>query len=448
MGAGKMAKDTLVLTAAALMMRLLALAFQSWLAQRIGAEGLGLWQLVLSVNVFSATLAISGIRFTATRLVSEELGRRGGGDAGGAVARCLLYAVSFGCAACLLTYFGAAPIGFLWIGDARTVPCLRIFAFTLPLISVGSVLNGVFIARRQAWKSAAVQTAEQCAGIGFAVLLLRGVPGGDIAAEAAALARGNLMADALTLILALSLYLLAPPGRARRRGKGLAGRMLHIALPLALSAYARTGLSTLEHLLVPRMLRRSGLSSAGALSGYGTVTGMVFPLISFPACLLVAAAELTVPELTAAQVRGDLPGIRLAVRRRLRFAAAYSLAVALFLLLSADALADLVYHDASAGPWIRLLAPLVPVMYLDIVTDGCLKGLGQMLRSMSVNVGEAMIGLLLALTLLPRFALTGYAAMLYLCELWNFGMSFALLRKITGLRLLPRARKNAGRPEG
>ena len=58
------------LTAAALLMRLIGLFYQAWLAQRIGAAGLGLWQLVMSVNVFSATLAISGIRFTTTRLVS------------------------------------------------------------------------------------------------------------------------------------------------------------------------------------------------------------------------------------------------------------------------------------------------------------------------------------------------------------------------------------------
>lgn len=448
MVAGKMAKDTLLLTAAALLMRLLGLIYQSWLARRIGADGVGLWQLVLSVNVFSATLAISGIRFTATRMVSEELGRADGGNAGGAVARCLLYAVSFGCAACLLTFFGAAPIGFLWIGDARTVSCLKTFAFTLPLISVGSVLNGVFLARRQAWKSAVVQTAEQCANIAFVMLLLRGVPGGDLAAETAALARGGLAADALSLLLAAVLFLLAPPDHARNRQKGLTGRMLRIALPLALSAYARTGLSTLEHLLVPRMLRRSGLSSGAALSGYGTITGMVFPLITFPACLLIAAADLTVPELTAAQVRGDQAGIRRTVRRRLRLAAVYSLAVSLFLFLCADALAALVYHDAAVGPWIRRLTPLIPVMYLDIVTDGCLKGLGQMLQSMSVNVGEALIGLLLATTLLPRFALPGYVAMLCLCELWNFCMSFALLRRITGLRLLPPPKKRAGRPEG
>ncbi len=449
MGEGRrIAKDAAVMTAAALLMRLIALWYQSWLSRRIGAAGIGLWQLVQSVNILSATLAISGIRFTTTRLVSEELGAPDGGSVRGAVARCLVYAVLFGCIACLLTFFGAEAIGFLWIGDARTVVCLRIFSFALPMLSVSCVLNGALIARGQAWKCALIQTLEQCVNVCAVMLLLQRVPSGGLARSCAAVARGNVLADAFSLLLAAVLFVCAPSERDRGGRGRITGRMLRIALPLAVSAYARVGLTTLEHLLVPRKLRQSGLSADGALAGYGTVSGMVFPLIAFPACLLNAVAELTVPELTAAQVRGDEGRIRSTVQRILRFAGVYSLAVALFLFLCADALGALVYHSASVGRWIRLLVPLVPVMYLDIVTDGCLKGLGQMMRSMRYNIGEALIGLLLVMTLLPRYALRGYLAMLYICELWNSSMSFARLCRVAGLHPLLRTTKSAGHPSG
>lgn len=447
-GFRKLAKDTALLTAAAVVMRLVALGYQSWLARRIGASGVGLWQLVLSVNVFSATLAISGIRFTTTRLVSEELGSPDG-TAGGAVARCLVYALIFGCGACLLVFFSAVPIGFLWIGDARTVACLRTLSFTLPLISLSCVLNGYFVASGKAWKSALTQVVEQGVNVCAVMLLLRGERSGDLARCCAAIARGCLIADTASLLLAVGFFLTAPPSRAARGAAyGLTGRMLRLALPLALSAYARTGLSTLEHMLVPRKLRESGLSADGALSGYGVVTGMVFPLLFFPACLLNAASELCVPTLTAAQVRGDRRAIVHTVRKLLRFALAYGLAVALFLFLCAEPLGALIYHSAEVGRYLRLLAPLVPVMYLDIVTDGCLKGLGEMLRSMIFNVSEALVGLLFVVTLLPRFAMQGYLALLYFCELWNFTLSFTRLRKAAHLRLPGRAGKSAGYPTG
>ena len=115
----------------------------------------------------------------------------------------------------------------------------------------------------------------------------------------------------IILMLGLSLMALAYVLDRRRYGggeeseRGLTGRMLRIAVPLALSAYARSALTTLRHMLVPRGLRAAGWSADGALSGYGVIQGMVLPVLFFPACIMGALAELIVPELTASQVRGD-----------------------------------------------------------------------------------------------------------------------------------------------
>ncbi len=432
-GVRKIAGDTAILTGAALLMRCVGLAYQSWLARRIGAAGLGLWQLVLSINVLAATLAISGIRFTATRLVSEERGN--GSSPGAAAARCLVYAVFFGCLACLLLYCGAECIGFLWVGVARTVQSLRTLAFTLPMIALSSVLNGCFIADGKAWKSAVTQTVEFTVNIAAVVLLLRRADSGDLSGCCAAIARGNLAADAASLALAAALSLSSLSGREIHSvpSRHLTGRMLRIALPLALSAYARTGLTTLEHLLVPKKLRAGGMGTEAALVGYGTVTGMVLPVIGFPSCLLAALAELSVPELTAAQVRGDTEAVRAAVRRLLKTGLYYSASVTLLLFLSAPAIGAVVFHSHEVGRYLRILSPLIPVMYMDIVTDGCLKGLGQMLRSMCYNISEALLGVAFVILILPRSGLTGFIVLIYLCELWNFSLSFSRLAEVTGL---------------
>ena len=438
-GFKKLAKDTALLTASSVLMRCIGLSYQVWLAGRIGAAGVGLWQLVLSVNVFTATLAISGIRFTTTRLVAEELGLGNAGGVGAVIGRCLGYAMFFGGASFLVQYLCAAPIGFLWVGDARTVESLRVLAFSLPMISLSCVLNGYFIASGRAWKSAAVQVAEQAAGIGCVGYLLGRTAAGDTAACCAAIAWGTVAADGFSLALIALLYLLD----RRRSGRGdagpdLTGRMLRIALPLALAAYARTGLTTLENLLVPRKLRAAGFSADRALAGYGTVTGMVFPIISFPSCLLNAVAELTVPELTAAQVEGRQDRIDRSVSRLLRWTLIFALFCAAFLFLCAEPLGYLIYRTQGVGHYIRVLALLVPFMYMDIVTDGCLKGLGQMLWSMCFNIAESLCGVALVFWLLPRWALRGYLFVLFFCELFNFTLSIFRLRQVSRFRILPR----------
>ena len=58
-------------------------------------------------------------------------------------------------------------------------------------------------------------------------------------------------------------------------------------------------------------------------------------------------------------------------------------------------LGQAVYHSDEAGRYIRLLAPLLPIMYTDMVTDGCLKGLGEQMWSMGVNILDSALGVLL-----------------------------------------------------
>ncbi len=438
----KLALDTAVMTASAIVMRCIGMAFQVWLVGRIGASGIGLYQLVASVNMLCATFAISGIRFTTTRLISEEIGSQSWGSIGRAIRRCVFYALFFGLSALAVLYLCAEPIGFLWVGDARTVLSLHIIALRMPFVSVASVLNGYLIAAGRAWKSAAVQFLEQIISIALVMLFLYRAPAGDLELACASVSLGGTLADVASLLLVSCVYM---HDRLRHRQRGdcsvkLTSRMFRIAVPLALSAYARTSLTTLENLLVPRKLRSSGLSANEALAGYGTITGMVFPIITFPSCLLSALAELVIPDLTEAQVRGDTGYIDRTVSALLRTALGFSLLTAGFIFSTAAPLGLLIYGDSSIGPYIQIFALLAPIMYMDIVTDGCLKGLGQMMHSMCYNIAEASIGVLLVIALLPRWALKGYIFVLFFCEIFNFTLSMRRLRKVARFSLLPRKR--------
>jgi stage V sporulation protein B len=204
-------------------------------------------------------------------------------------------------------------------------------------------------------------------------------------------------------------------------------------VPLALSAYARTSLSTAENLLVPRGLKAAGFSANGALSGYGTIQGMVFPIVFFPSCLLTSISELIVPELTAAQVSGKKDEIRKLVRMLLLRCLGYALFIAMMMFLLADMLADKIYDSPEAGLYIKIFAFLVPIMYMDMVTDGCLKGLGQQVWSMGFSILDATLGVILVWLLLPRYALTAYIGIIFFEEIINFSLSIWRLIKVTEL---------------
>ena len=279
--------NTALMTAASLLMRCIAMGFQGYLAGRIGAAGIGLYQLVMSVELLATTFAISGIRFAVTRLVSEELGLGRGRGVSGAMSRAGLYSLCFGTLAALALSLFAEQVGFLWIGDARTVRSLRILALGLPCIALSSVLSGYFTACGRHLEALAGASCGAVRRRGAGAFFLERSPAEDIELSCAAVCAGVTGADVLSLALMLLFYAHDRRRHASREGDSvrLTVRLLYTALPLAVSAYARSASSTLEHLLVPRGFRRSGLSADAALAGYGVIQGMAMPVIGFrPAC--------------------------------------------------------------------------------------------------------------------------------------------------------------------
>ncbi len=429
--------NTALLTGSSLAMSAISMAFQVWLAGRIGSAGIGLYQLVLSVAFLCTTFAVSGIRFAATRLVSEELGHERSWSVAAAMRRCFAYSLFFGLSAVAVLFSFAEPIGFLWIGDARTVKSLKLIAFSMPFLSLSSVMSGYFTACGRVWKPTVVHLGEQLITIGFVAYFLAHSPAGDIEKNCAAVMLGNVCGDVISFVCMLLFYLTdrhSVRDYSAQKLK-LTSRMLKVALPLAVSAYARSALSTLEHLLVPRGLKAAGFSADRALSGYGVIQGMVLPIVSFPACILMALAELIIPELTEAQVRGNDGDISKTVSSLIKKGLGYSSAVALVLFVFADKLGVRIYSSPEAGDYLRLLAPLIPIMYTDMVADGCLKGLGQQLWCMGINLLDALLGVLLVWQVLPVFALKGYICIIYFNECLNFALSIMRLRKVTKIRL-------------
>ena len=76
-------------------------------------------------------------------------------------------------------------------------------------------------------------------------------------------------------------------------------------------------------------------------------------------------------------------------------------------------------------------------MYVDMVVDGCLKGLGQQVWSMGINILDAGLGVLLVYTLLPVGALDAYIGIIYFNELLNLTLSCARLRRAVTSRARP-----------
>ena len=428
--------NALVLISVSLIMRTVAIYFNVYISNKVGAEAMGVHGLICGIYNFGITLATSGINLATTRMVSEMLGK-GQSDAKNKIMRtCLTYSLLFGTLAALLMFSLAQPIAYRWLDDGRCVTPLRILALSLPLIACSSALNGYFTAVRQVIKNAATVLIEQSIRISVTVILLTSVLPKGIEYACIALAGGSLAAELCSFIIMSVLYLIQHKHTLTPPPIKTATTLFSIALPVAFSSYVRSGLLSLEHALIPIGLKKFGTDSATSLALYGTLQSMALPVVLFPAVFITSFSGLLVPEIAESTAAGNRPRVKSIQRRTLRLTLLFSIGVGGIMLSFSRELGASLYPNApDAGKFIALLAPLIPIMYLDSMTDVMLKGIGQQFYSMIVNIVDAALSTVLVWILLPRYGIYSYIAIIYICELLNASLSVGRLLHVSGLKL-------------
>ncbi len=421
-----------LLMLANLLLRLVSMSFQVYLSARIGAAGIGLLQLILTVSALSFTVGSAGVRTCAMYLSAEERGRGRPEGIHAVLSGCFRYSLLFGCAVSVCLWQCAPWLAREWMGNMAAVAALRLTALFLPLRCLNGVLTGYFTAAGRIRDLVAAEFAEQGCAMAVTFLLLTGWAGADTGRACTAVTAGNCAAVVLSLLILMCLrHRSLPPRRGDRRPPY--GRILRIALPLGLTDTLRSGLNTAENLIIPRRLALL-TGAAGAMAAYGTIQGMVFPVLMFPSAILFSLAELLVPEFSRCAAAGSRQRVQYLARQGLRVSLLFGLAAGGVIYAGAGALGELLYGDPAVGVHLRQYAVFVPMLYTDAIVDAMCKGLGQQSANARYNAFTSFLDVVLLWVLLPKRGLGGYYAAFAVSHLVNFALSLRRLVLSAGIR--------------
>ena len=243
---------------------------------------------------------------------------------------------------------------------------------------------------------------------------------------------GSAMGSCLTLMCLLLLRLREKPPIGPRIP--VARRLRQTAVPLAIADDLRTGITTVENLMVPKRLALyPGVESP--LAAFGTVCGMVFPVLTFPMAILFGLTELLVPELARCRAAGSDTRVRYLVTKSLRLALLYGTVCGGILFLCAKELCLALYGSADAGTYLRWFSLLAIMLYCDAVTDAIIKGLGEQKASVRYNILTNAMDVIFLYLLLPRYGITGYFVSFLVTHVVNFILSIRRLLRITKITI-------------
>lgn len=425
--------SALLLTGVNLLLRLAGTSFQVYLSGRIGAAGIGLLQLTMSVGNLAMVAGMGGIRTATMYLTAEEIGKKRPHNVTWVLSGCFLYSIAFSGTVAFLLFTFAPWISENWIGNAQTVHALRLFSVFLPVVCLCGVLTGYFTAANRIGTLAMVEVAEQLCSMAMTMGLLIFWAGHDAGKACLAVILGSSLGAVLTMISLTILRIreCCRPGRPIP----VRSRILQATIPLAIGDDLKTGINTVENLMVPKRLALHP-ETVNPLAAFGMVSGMVFPVIMFPSAILFGLTEMLIPELARCNAAGHRSRIRYLVRKGLQAAIIYAVVFCGMLYLLSEELCLALYQNDQAAKYLRWYALLVPMLYCDILTDAMTKGLGQHEICVRYNIFTSALDVIGLFLLLPQYGMEGYFLSFLLTHLINFILSLRLLLRITG-QVLP-----------
>lgn len=434
-------KGTLILTAAGLLTRIIGFFYKIYLSGLIGARNLGVYQLIFPVYGICFTLYASGIQTALSKLIAEEFGKQ---SEPRRIKRMLFHGVLLSLSIALLlscfVYWSSDYIALHFLEEADCAAPLRILCFAFPFCGITACINGYYYGLKKASVPAFSQLLEQIIRVGAVLCLVTFLPvdGKKEGCELAVIGivSGEIASQLYNLISLLfgkksSNHLPSLSNTKKESLRSDFGVIFSTSLPLTLNRLLINLLHSFEAVLIPKMLRETGLSQTEALSIYGIITGMSMPFLMFPSTITNSLSVLLLPAVSEAKAKNNHTTIAEVSSLTIKYSLLLGILSLGIFLTFGEELGSFIYGESIAGVYLTILAWLCPFLYVATTLGSILNGLGKMNLTFLNSVAGQVIQLILIAKLIPEFGMKGYFVSLLVSQLSITMVDFILVYKNT-----------------
>ena len=364
-------KSASIVTALSVAERGLGFLYRVVLSRLIGAEGLGLYQVALSLFSLFLTVGTGGIPITVSRMISKSkaendpLGERRAVSAG--ICLCLVLTLPF----CLILGAFGKHMTFLF-SDERSFGVFRILLIGLACSSVYAVIRGSFWGNKEFLTPSILEIAEETVMVIAGVLLLRSVPSPAVGAEKAAWA----VVISYFFSFTASLLCFFFRGGKLSTPKTAFKPLFKATMPITSVRASGSLVNSAVAVLLPVMLIRAGAGKTEALRLFGIVSGMVLPVLFIPSTLIGSLSLVLVPELSEDFYRKNYARLRKNLERGLSVSFLIACVLIPFFYALGEDIGRLAFSEAAAGKMIVKSSLVLLPMSVTMISTSMLNSLG------------------------------------------------------------------------
>jgi len=410
--------------AAGLAVRLLGFIYRIYLSKLIGAEGMGLFQLISPVYSLVILTLTSGVSIAVSKLTAEEYARRNFSNLRRITGMAFLLTVASALIVSAVMFLEADFIVKTVLKDERTRYALLLMIPCIPVISAASVLKGYFYGIQDVTPTAFSMIAEQIVRISL-VMLTAGHFVRLGLEYACALATVGMVVGEMSNLAVVFLYYRkrrltrggSPSGLMRKRK--VLGELVKISVPVSFNRFITSGMSAVENIMIPRMLVAGGLSYQLSIETYGRLTGMAMPLLFFPSIVTASLATTLVPAISEAMSLRNFGSLNRRISKSVQISFITGFIFGSVFLFYGERISNLIYGRENVGGMLSMLSVTCVFLYLQQTLVGILNGLGRQGVSLRNSILGYVIRIGFVYFCIPVYGINGY--------IWGIAISCGLV---------------------
>ena len=406
---------TLLLTIAGLISRIIGFFYRIFLSQSIGAEGVGIYQLIFPIYALTFSLTVSGIQTAISRFTAQAVAATGTNGIPQKNTRlcndrCYLTAglilslfLSFLCT--IFLYHFSEPLAVSFLDEPRCKVLLEILSLTVPFGAIHACINGYYYGLKKTFVPATSQLFEQIVRVGC-VFIIYQVCLEQHRPVTVSMAVWGLVAGEVGSVLYSISFL--------KRGKSYGSRLLGLkqiflmSTPLCANRVLVNLLQSVEATMIPGQLRHYGYSVSEALSVYGVLTGMAMPMVLFPSVITNSVSVMLLPVIAEAQEKKEHHYIHNAIRKTCFYCLLLGFSCTFGFLLLGKWMGRTLFANELAGTFIIILGWMCPFLYLSTTLSSILNGLGKTTLTFTLNIVGLAIRIAFVVWGIPLFGIKAY----------------------------------------
>lgn len=368
------------------------------LSRIIGAEGLGIYQICLTLFAVFLTASSSGVPITVSRLMAKSDAK---GDLSGkhaAVSAGVISTLFITVPVVLIMFLGRGFFGFLLPSDGA----MRIFLILLPsliLTSVYAVIRGAFWGNKQFLPYSVIELLEDAVMVVCGIALVSGITEPLKGAERAAWA----VVISYVFSFTVSVFWYLKKGGKFVNPKRQLKPLLSASAPITAMRTATSLLNSAVAVLLPALLvRTAGLTNSEAVALYGSAIGMAVPILFIPSALIGSIAVVVAPELSGNFYKNKSEAVRKDVEKSIKAAIFIATAIIPVLFVVGDEIGDFLYSDGMSGAIVQRCCIILFPMCIGMITTTILNSMNCEKRTLAY-FGAGAAGMLICIVALTKF---------------------------------------------